>query len=188
MLVTLTCAHCGKRFDVFPSAAKRGRKYCSYACHVAARQVLDKDKFWSNVDKTGDCWEWVGGCSGAGYGRFCYAGKAVEAHRLSWEMHFGSIPKGKFVCHHCDNRGCVRPDHLFLGESRDNMRDMHVKARGRAKLSPAEVIEIRKAHQARVPLAELAALYGVGYQQICNIGTGKCWGYLPDSPPPLAPR
>jgi hypothetical protein len=52
------------------------------------------------------------------------------AHRMSWEMHFGPIPEGMLVLHHCDVRRCVRPDHLFLGTARDNTRDMIAKGRG----------------------------------------------------------
>jgi hypothetical protein len=92
-------------------------------------------KFWGKVEISDHCWNWTGANSGErNYGKF-YAGggrgpyRLKFVHRLSWEWHFGSIPKGKLVLHHCDNRRCVRPSHLFLGTSKDNARDMAAKGR-----------------------------------------------------------
>ncbi len=61
--------------------------------------------FWGNVIK-GDCWEWIGNLHNAGYGQFRFKGKRYFAHRLSWEIHFGPIPKNLLVCHQCDNPKC----------------------------------------------------------------------------------
>lgn len=88
--------------------------------------------FWLNVEKQdGDgCWLWTGHIQVNGYGLASYRGKTTMAHRASWMMENGPIPKGMLVCHHCDTRACVRPDHLFLGTHSDNMRDMYRKGRG----------------------------------------------------------
>lgn len=75
------------------------------------------------------CWLWLGGVSyPAGYGRMT---RGQYAHRVSYEIHRGAVPRGLHVLHRCDNRICVNPDHLFVGTRSDNMRDMMAKGRGR---------------------------------------------------------
>jgi hypothetical protein len=89
-----------------------------------------EDRFWSKVRKTEGCWEWTAGTYRKGYGKFSVARSTnAQAHRVSWQMGSGPIPDGLFVCHHCDNPSCVRPDHLFLGTNRDNVRDCVQKGR-----------------------------------------------------------
>ena len=106
-----------------------------------------EERFWSHVDKSGDCWEWTGALTKVyarpthHYGAFCFRqnGKRVwvVAHRFSWELHNGPIvghvpgdlEKEVCVLHRCDNTVCVRPDHLFLGSDKDNIHDMIRKGR-----------------------------------------------------------
>ena len=95
---------------------------------TAFSEVAQK-RFWTKVDKSGECWEWLAGKSPLGYGHFKDAGKTYRAHRYIYESQIGPIADGLCVCHRCDNPGCVRPDHLWLGTSPENTADKMSKNR-----------------------------------------------------------
>jgi hypothetical protein len=82
-----------------------------------------------------DCWPWGGGAS-KGYGAFYVDGRTQLAHRISYQIFVGPIPKGMVVCHDCDRPDCVNPHHLFVGTQQDNVSDM--RAKGRAMESNKE--------------------------------------------------
>lgn len=88
-----------------------------------------KERFLSKVNKTENCWEWRGAKRSRDYGNFNLNGKPTLAHRVSYELFIGKIPKDILVCHRCDNQSCVNPNHLFLGTQKDNVRDCLNKGR-----------------------------------------------------------
>lgn len=94
------------------------------------RRLPLEPRFWSKVDKSGDCWEWTGYVYPSGYGDFWHSDMgSVRAHRFAWQLEKGPIPEGLSVLHRCDNRRCVRVAHLFLGTALDNSLDMVRKGR-----------------------------------------------------------
>lgn len=82
-----------------------------------------EDRFWSKVDKSGECWDWIAGRNHFGYGTFSYRNgtqRTVKAHRFAWEVTHGPIPQGKLIDHICHNKGCVNPEHLRLASYKQN--------------------------------------------------------------------
>lgn len=86
--------------------------------------------FWSQVDKSGDCWVWIGHKDQDGYGIIAFGQISYRAHRVAYAAEVGEITPGMLVCHRCDNPSCVRPSHLFLGDHLVNQRDKWTKNRG----------------------------------------------------------
>ena len=86
-----------------------------------------EERFWRSIEKTDNCWIWIGPRSNRDYGVFWKGPHCQLAHRVSWEMHYGPIPAGSMLLHSCDNRPCVRPDHLTPGTGRENSTDMWQK-------------------------------------------------------------
>lgn len=152
---------------------------------------LDVERFWSFVDKSESCWNWGRGVGGHGYGQFYVErGKPLATHRLAWTLAKGAIPLGLQVLHRCDNKRCVRPEHLFLGTQLDNIRDMDAKGRSRrlkhppgekhptAKLSDAQVAEIRRVYvvgtrQNPGNAKSIAARLGVTTARVYQLANGK---------------
>jgi len=125
-----------------------------------------------------------------GYGSISVNGHTQTlAHRVSYEMAYGPIPKGLEICHHCDTPACVRPEHLFAGTHRENMADMIAKARhlsvrgeksGKAKLTDCAVHEIRRLRSLpdKPTYAEIACMFGVTSMTVCYIATRKTWTHI----------
>lgn len=173
---------------------------------MGRRRNVEAD-FWKKVAvaSTGTCWLWQGTIHHTGYGvfRMWIEGlpKNVPAHRASWIYAHGPIPEGLLVCHTCDVRSCVNPNHLFLGTPADNSRDMVSKGRsasgddhpararpetrprgaghGRAKLTAADVRKMRRLRNTKgLSFPELGRRFGVSRTAARLAVIGKTWSHL----------
>lgn len=149
------------------------------------------ERFWLKVNKSDDgCWEWNAVKNVKGYGQFSdrnyYAGgKTRGAHRWSWEFTYGDIPDGLFVCHRCDNPGCVRPDHLFLGTNSDNQRDSVAKGRAQrrgeqarhVKLNEMQVRVIRRL-EGVLSIKKIAKIFDTAPTNVWHIQKRQNWAHI----------
>lgn len=133
------------------------------------------ERFWSKVNKfgptpdhkpeLGPCWVWTAARDGHGYGhiqRGRREAKTDRSHRVSWLLHFGTVPEGLGVLHKCDNPLCVRPDHLFLGTRLENNRDSSKKGRRRScahRLTFEDAVVVRELH----------SYFGMNHRQIARL-------------------
>ncbi len=149
-------------------------------------------RFFERVEQPSDaeaCWRWTGYTDQDGYGMLWVKigdsrPRNHRASRLSYLIHTGDIPDGLLACHTCDNPICVNPRHLFLGTPKENSRDRDRKGRSAslrgelapmAKLTAAQVAEIRALLNEGVSSTEIARRFGVKQPTISNIKTGKRW-------------
>lgn len=143
-----------------------------------------EERFWAKVKITGpdDCWLWTGCINKEdGYGQVGIGGKKLKAHRVSWVIAHGEIPKGVDVLHICDNPPCMNPHHLFLGTHTDNMLDMVNKGRhsgGNKILTDAMVVGMRELYSGGTNMCQLAKMYGVHRQTIWRAIHGITWKHV----------
>lgn len=147
------------------------------------------DRFWKYVTKLteDECWPWDGSISHNGYGVIYIGRKMMRAHRVSFLIHGGVIPDGLWVCHHCDNRKCCNPKHLYTGTAQDNTDDMVAKGRSRhpkgsehpcAKMSEAQVEEIKRLLADGVSTGEVAKRFNLRRPHVYQIASGQKWKHV----------
>lgn len=190
------CIECGQEKPPEAFARPHGRKprkrcdTCNDAILEAqgdaglSKAVKDESvvaRFWAQVERGPECWLWTGTDAGKGYGSFGFQKNSIRAHRFSYALHKG-LPGKLCVCHECDNRKCVNPDHLFLGSIAENTADRDQKHRVqwgarhyRTKLTPDQIRAIR---ESQLTTTILADRYGVHTSHISRIRNGQTWSRL----------
>ena len=145
------------------------------------------ERILKNIKKNkAGCWLWQGAIYRHGYAQIKVKRKTGYAHRASYLAFKGGIPKGKFVCHSCDVRHCVNPNHLWLGTRQDNETDKKRKNRhvagsknGRAVLSERQVKMARKRYETkRYTIVALAHEYGISDAAMSSLLKRKNWKHV----------
>lgn len=149
-----------------------------------------KERFLSkiNIDPNTGCWNWSGNKYGSGYGMMRVGTYGINrmqcaAHRISYVLFKGEIPPGLLVCHHCDNRACVNPEHLFVGTYDDNAKDASKKGRVAhgnqqpiSKLNPDAVRAMRRIYNnGGISFKKLGAEFGVKPDAAWKAVRGFTW-------------
>lgn len=141
-----------------------------------------KDRFLSHVspEPNSGCWIWTASYFNSGYGKFAETPKKSKlAHRVSYGLFCSEIPDKHYVCHKCDNKSCVNPDHLFLGTPQENSNDM-VRKNRQAKHSQIRECRLTR-EQAKVimestlSIKEIAKILNVSYGIVWNVKNGKAY-------------
>ncbi len=209
-MVEIKCSLCENLFQRelrrYKEATGKGvdKFYCSKDCmkkraalpHIqkayaenGLKRRNNEEIFWSRIDfvdleDPDTCWEYTGFLED-GYGVFVELGVKYQAQRYAYEKTYGVEIGSLFACHHCDNRACVRPDHIFLGTYYKNMQDMLSKGRQSkgsqiyfAKLDESKVIEIKILLKNKVKLEYIAQKFNVSIWAIKDIKYGSTWKHV----------
>lgn len=144
------------------------------------------ERFMSKVlpEPNSGCWLWATGLDNKGYGRFGSGSKKTMrlAHRMAYEHFVGPIPDGLFVCHKCDVRSCVNPDHMFLGNHQDNMTDRNKKSRQvrgtKQHMSKINEDIVRYIRSSQKNCTELAAEVGINQSSVSAVRTRRTWKHV----------
>ena len=148
--------------------------------------TTQEDRFWSLVDKTpgfgpqGECWHWTASLT-CGYGSFHFNGTRQRAHRISYYLAHHRWPKG-FARHTCDNRTCVRPDHLLEGTPQDNVDDMITRKRHRFgerhQFAKLREVNVREILTSTLDAGTLAEKFNIARSTVYDIRRRKIWTHV----------
>jgi hypothetical protein len=147
--------------------------------------MTDLERLLSKVEEAENgCWNYTGARLEQGYGMIKYNGSMVRAHRLSYELHKGSIPENRIVMHTCDNPSCINPEHLKIGTYQDNTQDMIAKGRrvrgaqtnNKRFFTDDEVRRVRQKIADGLTNVEIGDQFFVSDVTISKIRHGKVYG------------
>lgn len=186
------CQYCEKDFLALQNEVERGKaKYCSISCGVAFRNksitLTPQQVFFKNMSKENHpngCWIYK---VGKRYGKMKIGDKCISAHRFSYEFHKGKIEEKMVICHTCDNKLCVNPNHLFIGTQKDNIQDMLSKDRANrpkgsrhhwSQLNEKQVLEIKERLYKYEGVTQLAKEFGVSHCVVEQIRIRKSWKHI----------
>lgn len=166
---------------------------------MTERQI---EKFWSAVSiaDPSECWDWAGARFRSGYGNKTVNSKGYLSHRLAYFLANKVDPNELMVCHHCDNRSCCNPSHLFLGTRQDNVDDMVRKGRvrrgdesssrrhpellkrgeshPRAKLSVTDIDAIKSMRLKGISFKAISKIFNVSDSTVCNAHNRLYWKHI----------
>lgn len=149
---------------------------------------MAQNRFFSHIERIpfSECWIWTGATT-KGYGQATYNKQHGYAHRISWEIHNNSkIQPGKVCCHKCDEPLCVNPNHLFIGDHKDNVNDKIQKGRHRhgtlsgeqngfSKVTKEIVEEIKLLKAKGLTVRQIAEKIGISKSNVWLVATNKTW-------------
>lgn len=188
-IVLRQCQQCGNNFLADPFKVREGKaKYCSRVCANIGQHSEQNiaRRFFKHIVIPADptmCWLWQGKRFPNGYGMFTRIRKTLLAHRFSYELHVGPIPKGLLIRHRCDNRPCVNPQHLLPGTQAQNIRDavergrMPHGERSTTKLTTEIVQTIRQRVAHGEVMKHVAIDMGINYRTVQNVVHRISWKY-----------
>lgn len=173
------------RFRICPECRSKYNGRGDFCCNMCKLMFM-------HSKKRNGCWEWNGPVAKHGYALtkdYENRGKNIPVHRLSYRIHKGNIPVGLLVCHTCDNRKCINPDHLWVGTHQDNSNDCKSKKRAKsggvygvkctkAKLNDEKVKEIKKMLKNGISNKDIAEIFGISRPVISEIKHNKLWKHV----------
>lgn len=201
---TSICETCGKKYKWRRINAGKVPRFCSFSCRTyvglktrTKNSELSQDENLERIKKSfkkhvviqDGCWDWKGIVEWTGYAKLSIR-PPIKAHRASWIIHKGPIPKGLIVCHTCDNRKCTNPDHLWLGTHKENIQDRMKKGRCNtpkgiqlkvSKVNEQQVKEIKCQLKNGLTCSEIGRQYKISRKIISRIKNGDTWKHIQEN-------
>lgn len=200
------CEDCGKEFKRYTSEKRDIPRFCSKECmnrnvhtwnsigryrvdEATEEEKLDrlKESYERHVVRGEGCWEWSGVLHKSGYAVLKYGKKQIGAHQASWLIHKGKIENGLWTLHHCDNKKCTNPDHIYLGNAKRNAQDREDRQRRpirrgdshpNSKLNEDQVKEIKKRMKIGITLTRLSKDFSISLGSLEAIKSGTTWKHV----------